>query len=67
MLFRSGVTGSLYVKIANARILDIGNTFMPIEQANYSWLPFDNDTQPKTIAMAIFADGAWCLRGGATD
>ena len=63
----AGVTGSLYVKIANARILDIGNTFMPIEQANYSWLPFDNDTQPKTIAMAIFADGAWCLRGGATD
>jgi hypothetical protein len=40
----------------------------PVEETDYSWTPFFGESLvPTTIAMAIFADGAWCLRGGTSD
>ena len=64
----SGITGVSYVQIANARVTDIGGSYLPIDIVDYNWLPFDGESlAPATIAMAIFADGAWCLRGGTTD
>lgn len=64
----SGSTGVSNIEVANARVLDIGGSYLPVDVANYDWLPFtDNSITTATIAMAIFADGAWCLRGGATD
>jgi hypothetical protein len=60
----SGVNDGIYVNIANARIMGEG----PVEETDYSWTPFSGESlAPATIAMAIFADGAWCLRGGASD
>lgn len=60
----SGVNDGIYVNIANARIMGEG----PTDVTDYSWTPFSGELlAPTTIAMAIFADGAWCLRGGATD
>jgi hypothetical protein len=60
----SGLTSDVYVIIANARIMGEG----PVEETDYSWTPFFGESLvPTTIAMAIFADGAWCLRGGASD
>lgn len=59
-------TYNVYIQIANARTYDgvSGST----DTTDYSWTPFSGETlAPTTIAMAIFADGAWCLRGGATD
>jgi len=59
-----GVTSDVYIQIANARIMGEG----PTDVTDYSWTPFTGELlAPTTIAMAIFADGAWCLRGGATD
>jgi hypothetical protein len=60
-------TNAIYVSIANARIVNTGSGEI-IEQSNYSWNPFLGATEePTTLAMAIYADGAWCLRGGVTD
>jgi hypothetical protein len=60
----SGINDGIYVLVANARIMGEG----PTDQADYSWTPFSGELlAPTTIAMAIFADGAWCLRGGSTD
>lgn len=60
----SGVNDGIYVLVSNARIIGEG----PVDVTDYSWTPFSGETlAPTTIAMAIFADGAWCLRGGATD
>jgi hypothetical protein len=64
----SGTTTGTYVVIENARIIDVGDTDLPVDDTDYSWTPFFGETEaPGTIAMAIFADGAWCLRGGVTD
>jgi hypothetical protein len=64
----SGTTTGTYVNVANARIIDVGNTDLPVDDTEYSWTPFFGETEaPTTIAMAIFADGAWCLRGGVQD
>jgi hypothetical protein len=60
----STISSSAYILVANARIIGEG----PTDTIDYSWTPFDGESQvPATIAMAIFADGAWCLRGGASD
>jgi hypothetical protein len=60
----SGLTSDVYVEIANARIMGEG----PVEETDYRWTPFFGESLvPTTIAMAIFADGAWCLRGGTSD
>jgi hypothetical protein len=64
----SGTSTGTYVVIDNTRIIDVGNTDLAIDSTNYSWTPFFGETEaPRTIAMAIFADGAWCLRGGVND
>jgi hypothetical protein len=61
----SGTNDGIYVLVANARIY---NDPSPEDVTDYSWVPFGGETlAPTTIAMAIFADGAWCLRGGSTD
>jgi hypothetical protein len=61
----STANNDVYVAIANARIIGMEGL---TNQANYSWTPFTGEfLAPTTIAMAIFADGAWCLRGGTTD
>jgi hypothetical protein len=58
---------AIYVQIANARLINTGSGEI-FDSINYSWNPFLGATQqPTTLAMAIFADGAWCLRGGVTD
>jgi hypothetical protein len=60
----STISSSAYILVANARIIGEG----PTDTIDYSWTPFDGEASaPATIAMAIFADGAWCLRGGASD
>jgi hypothetical protein len=59
----SGITGNVFIQIANARLTGEG----PLESADYDWEPFFRESPaPTTIAMAIFANGAWCLRGGNT-
>jgi hypothetical protein len=64
----SGTSTGTYVVIDNARIIDVGGTDLPTDDTEYSWTPFFGESEaPRTIAMAIFADGAWCLRGGVTD
>ena len=64
----SGTSGAVYVRIANARIIDVNGTGLPADVTDYSWNVFAGESNdPTSIMMAIFADGAWCLRGGVTD
>ncbi len=64
----SGISNGAYIEIANARVIDTGSTFLPIDVTDYMWEAFAEGTdQPRTISMAIFANGAWCLRGGLAD
>ena len=61
-----GNTSDAYILVSNARIVITGVGMS--NMTDYSWTPFTGESlEPTTIAMAIFADGAWCLRGGARD
>ena len=63
----STIDTDVYIRIANARIVDVGGTGLPVAATNYSWAVFTVTEAPRTISTAIFADGAWCLQGGSTD
>lgn len=63
----SAIDTSVYIKVANARILDTGGTGFPTSVTDYSWQVFGDTEAPRTISTAIFADGAWCLTGGVSD
>ena len=61
-----GNTSDAYILVSNARTVITGVGMSNI--TDYSWTPFTGESlEPTTIAMAIFADGAWCLRGGASN
>ena len=68
VMYFTPVNSGVYVIVANARIRNTGTGAVEIV-TDYSWqVDYDAANEaPRTIAMAIFVNGAWNLTGGATD